>query len=328
LTKSTIPISSYSSLRDIDDTDQSRCFYCHNRLPSCTHQLNLLQPTNTTNNNVSSMSSIISTNMMGNRQKSTSAIPSCSTYEIRPATPGKLTDYEHEFYNPLSTNHSSYFYNPNHTTTTNNNNSNKLLFPSNFCHDNLHSLTTNQCSSNFMSNVQCSSSSSSSPHVCMDLNQPNHSCTQSIPITTTTTTSTTHIDNPNPSLHSIENNVPVQSLDYLCENTCNENNYTDKSFLIQTDNHTTNNNNVSNIDPSETCTKIDRSHSDTVTGGSLQRISLYFTNDTQQISTNHHHQHHYTTTITTTSSTTTTTSHKEHILLNRGDKSQPFRSVI
>ncbi|XP_018652909.1 putative regulator of G protein signaling 17, 19, 20 (rgs17, 19, 20) [Schistosoma mansoni] len=285
LTKPTFPITSYSSLRDIDN-DQSICRYCHNRLPSCTHQLNLLQPTDnttitttTTNNNNNSS---LSTSMLGNRQKSTSAIPSCSTYEIRPNTTGKLSEYKHESYDPLSSNNNNpYFYNNHHNGTDND----KLLFPANFCHDNLCIITPSQYSINYVTSVQCSPSH----HTYLELNKSNLSYTTSITTTTSTTTNTnTDTNTTNNNISS--NNDHVQSLNYLHSNTFNTPNFTGETLLIHTNNSNDNDSNHNNH-YTKSCTKVDQSHSESISGP-FQRISLYFTNDTQNTSNTNSNDNH------------------------------------
>ncbi|CAH8577614.1 unnamed protein product [Schistosoma mattheei] len=223
---------------------------------------------------------------MGTRQKSTSAIPSCSTYEIRPNTTGKLSEYKHESYDPLSNhdNNSYYYNNINHHNDIDNS---KLLFPANFCHDNLHIITPSQCSINYVTNVQCSSPSSSN-HAYHELNQSNLPYTTSITTTTTTTTTNNNIS-------SINENNHVQSLNYLYSETfntpnhlnthCDRRNYTRETLLIHTDNSIDNNNNNSNNNHTKSCIKTDRSHSESISGP-FQRISLYFTNDTQNNNNN------------------------------------------
>ncbi|KAH8874554.1 Regulator of G-protein signaling 20 [Schistosoma japonicum] len=202
---------------------------------------------------------------MGNRQKSTSALPSSSIYEIRPNTPGELSEYKHESYDPLTTI-----------------NDKLCLISSNFYHDNLHIITPNQYSINYMTNIQYSSKPN---HVYHEFNRSNPiSLTNStmdnrIPVTTVTTT--TYNNNNSSSITSSNNHV--QNLNYPYEKTFTNINqsacYCDRRNA-SADNNNNTTNYISNNSYTKSFIKTNSSHSESMTEP-LQRISLCFTNDTQ-----------------------------------------------
>ncbi|CAH8610092.1 unnamed protein product [Heterobilharzia americana] len=126
--KETFPESLYSSLHDVKK-DKEVCFYCHNRLPSYTHQLNILPSSRKDNEEKLSLLSPSST---------------CSKYEIRPNTTGEISKYKNEYEDSFSDRILS---NDNHVYTQNNYSNNDSNSSRHLSHtlytENLSIVTTN-----------------------------------------------------------------------------------------------------------------------------------------------------------------------------------------
>ncbi|CAH8864579.1 unnamed protein product [Trichobilharzia szidati] len=262
-TKTACPGSSYSSLYDPNE-EKIVCQYCHNRLPSCTHQLNLTPLKRDTHYNSPSLSASFSPHI----EDRLNVVNSLSSSRNKTESHASLSSNPHK-----STSHNQYF-DKNNNSSSNNNNS---------CVENMHIVTSSQYSITYITNIQCSQSFCAHS----ELKRQNLACN----VITTSTNSTADNNDINLPNNSNNNNNHLRN---KCDTNMNAHagseSYFDTSKFVSRNiwvhNNTNNNNNSSNNDNNKFAPnmKTDRSYSDSM-AGTFQRISLYFTNDNSNPST-------------------------------------------